>query len=322
MSDKKRKSLLNPDLIFIAAQLAWFALVTLWILWFVSSYVFFTQVEKTFPIQIGFNITNLLSLIVGLTLLGSISVGMALIFRNLNRQRQVTATYDKFIANITHELKSPLASIQLYLETLRSRDVPEETRNSFYEIMLKDASRLNNLISSILEISRIEDRRFMYSYQLYRADTLLKSILEESRVQFNLPKDSMTVTGDVSCYIRGDRKSLLIVFNNLLDNSIKYSSDPVSIIISIKTTINSLIIDFSDNGIGIPVQDQKQVFNKFNRLYHTENPSVQGTGLGLYMVKEIIRMHKGKISVFSEGKNLGTTFKIELPIRRIVGRRP
>jgi signal transduction histidine kinase len=107
-----------------------------------------------------------------------------------------------------------------------------------------------------------------------------------------------------------------IVFNNLIDNAIKYSAQPVSIDVKVYCSAKHVSIEIKDQGVGISVRDQKRIFNKFERIDSQDSPSVKGTGLGLYWVREIIRYHGGKISIQSEGTNRGTTFKIELPVYR------
>ena len=113
-----------------------------------------------------------------------------------------------------------------------------------------------------------------------------------------------------------DRNWLKIVFNNLIDNAIKYSTQLPRLKIELTPGQRYFQINFSDNGIGISAKDQKKIFNKFHRIYNPESPNVKGTGLGLYWAKEIVKYHGGKIVVHSAGKNLGTTFKISLPVYR------
>ena len=298
---------------FILAQFAWLGLLGFWIYYYVSNYIIFRQVGNKVSPEIAFDSPNVGVFVVGIIIIAGIAVSMFIIFRNLFVQRKLTGLYDNFIANITHELKSPLSSIQLYLETLSSKNIPVEKQKEFYSIMAKDTSRLHKLINSILEISRIEQKKVAHSYHVYSAD-VLKKIAENSSKNFRLPAGSIKIEGSIpnKCVI--DMQAMQIVFDNLTDNAIKYSAGPVCIAIKIRTNLKRIIIEFSDKGIGIGIKDQKKVFNKFHRVYNKDIPNVKGTGLGLYWVKEIIKFHGGKVSVKSDGPGKGTTFYIELPI--------
>jgi signal transduction histidine kinase len=268
--------------------------------------------------QIISDSTNVFALVSGIVLLVFISVGMSFIFVYLNRQMNITKLYDNFIASVTHELKSPLSSIQLYLETINSREVPPKKQKEFIEFMLKDTGRLNNLINSILHLSGLEQkktvRKYPHNYRIYKADSIMRELIEGAMEQFKIAKNSVTVSSAANCECVIDRSWFEIVFHNLFDNAIKYSTNSVRIDIKISSSTKKFEIEFNDNGIGILSKDQKKIFNKFQRIDNLESPSVKGTGLGLYWVSQIIKYHGGKIFVFSDGKNLGTTFKIALPI--------
>lgn len=305
---------IHPVLVFILAQLAWLSLLGIWIYWYITNYIIFNRVGDKLSPQIVSKSTNVIALVTGIILLVAVLIAMYLIFIYLNRQLSLTRLYDHFIANITHELKSPLTSIQLYLETMHMRDISKQRKNEFIGLMIKDANRLNNLINSILKISGIEKKKVAYTYRIYTAQTIVHSLIEEAIEQFKLPETAIKIEGSASCQCVVDRDALKIVFNNLIDNSIKYSTEPVDITLNLKYTSKKFIVEFTDQGIGISSKDQKKVFHKFHRIYNKHVPNVKGTGLGLYWVKEIIKTHGGKISVFSEGKDKGVMFRIELPI--------
>jgi signal transduction histidine kinase len=145
--------------------------------------------------------------------------------------------------------------------------------------------------------------------------------LQQSIEQFRLPPDTVIIEENADCEYVIDIEGLKTVFDNLIDNAIKYSLQPVTINVKISCNTQKVVIEFTDNGIGIPPKELKKIFNKFHRVYHQNIPSVKGTGLGLYQVKEIIKNHGGKIYVFSEGEGKGTTFKIELPIYQVFKKR-
>ena len=317
MSLKKPSTLFYHALLFIIAQVIWFSLLSLWIYWYVTNYLLLMKVEDKIAPQLISGTINIAVLVSGLILLVLLSLSMSLIFIYLNRQLNVTRLYDNFIANVTHELKSPLSSIQLYLETMQKRKVPSEKKEEFLNLMLKDIARLNHLINSILYLSSLEQRKLTrkvsHDYHIFNTDTIIREIIQESLQEFNFPEKNVSLGGNASCQCVIDRSWLKIVFNNLLDNAIKYSTQLPQIKIQLNPGKRYFYIDFTDNGIGISQKDQKKIFNKFQRINSPESPNVKGTGLGLFWVREIVDYHGGKISVSSPGKNLGSTFKIALP---------
>ena len=307
-----KHSLFYHILIFVIAQLVWLSLLGIWIYWYVSNYIVFEKVGDQVSPQLVYDVQNTLPFILGLILLVGLSFITSLIFRHLNVQLRITQLYDNFIGNVTHELKSPLSSIQLYLETLRQRNVPAEKGREFIDMMMKDVDRLQSLINSILEISAQEKKKQQRDFQIYRADLIVKNLLEESFEKFRIGKDNYSINGEAPCDILAGKDSLKIIFDNLVDNAVKYSTSAAKIDVKISCSSSRFIIEFTDNGIGIHPKEHKKIFNKFYRIYSKDIPNVKGTGLGLYRVKEIVRAHGGKISVLSQGE--GTTFKIEMPI--------
>jgi signal transduction histidine kinase len=260
---------------------------------------------------------NVFALVSGLILLVLLTVGMSWIFIYLNKQLNLTRMYDNFIANITHELKSPLSSIQMYVETMQKRTISQSQQNEFLVIMQQDTERLGRLINSILYLSSLENqkmaRTIRQDYNIYNADSLIHEIIEELQNAFKLPDKTITINGDTHCECVVDRDWLKIVLSNLLDNSLKYCTHTPEIEITLSKGMKYLFIDFKDNGVGILPRYRKEVFNKFQRIYNPKSPNVKGTGLGLYWVKQIIIRHGGKISI-ENNTDQGTTFKISLPI--------
>jgi signal transduction histidine kinase len=315
---KKLGILFYPIVLFILSQAAWFSLLGLWIYWYATNYLLLSEVEKKLPLTELTDTTNVAILVGGIILMVMLSVSMSFIFIYYTRQRNLNRMYDNFIANVTHELKSPLSSIQLYLETLRQRNVPNARQKNFFNLMLDDVGRLNRLINSILYLSSIEERKLArkvaHDYHIYNADMVIRQIIDEAYTDFNLSIDDLSIEGRISGECVIDQNWLKIVFSNLIDNAIKYSREPLKINIKLWSEIKYFYVEFTDNGIGILLRNQKKIFNKFQRLYNPKNPSVKGTGLGLYWVKEIVEYHGGKISVKSAGIDQGTTFKIGLPI--------
>jgi two-component system phosphate regulon sensor histidine kinase PhoR len=318
---KKSRSLFYPILMFVLAQLAWFIVVGLWIYWYVTSNLIFKQVGENLSPQLISEQSNILTLVGGLILMVSVSVAISLIFRHLTIQMRITQMYDHFIANVTHELKSPLSSIQLYLETLRTRKIPPAKQEEFLDIMTKDAMRLQNLINTILDISGLEQKKFVYNFQVVTAGSTFRQLMQESARQLKLKKTSLSISEEAECPCVIDRNAMRIVFDNLMDNAIKYSEALPEVVLNLSCTTKYVLIEFTDHGIGIARKDQKKIFHKFIRLYSCDIPNVKGTGLGLSWIREIVKAHGGRISVHSEGLGTGSTFRIELPIYQTTKKR-
>jgi signal transduction histidine kinase len=318
---KKRLNIFHPIFVFIMAQLAWLSLLGLWIYWYVTNYIIFKQVGENYSPQLLARGTNVLALVSGLILLVFVLAGMYFIFIYLTRQLSLTKLYDNFIANVTHELKSPLASILLYLETLNERQVPENRRRQFISLMVKDVNRLQNLINSILKLSGIEKKKMIAHYRIYHIGEVVTSLVEEAVELFKLDPDSVKIEGDASCVCVIDRDALKIVIDNLIDNAIKFTPGPFRMAVQIGCTSKTFILKIIDQGIGILPNDQKKIFYRFFRINKQNVPDIRGTGLGLHIASEIINAHGGNISVFSAGVNKGSTFSIELPIYQVAKKR-
>lgn len=311
---KKRRSLVFMVFAFVFAQFAWMSLLGLWIYWYVSNYIIFEKVGDQLSPQIAIDSPNVFVFVGGIILIVSIAIAIFLFFRNLTVQIKLTKLYDNFIANVTHELKSPLSSLQLYLETLYNKDINAGKRKEFLEIMMRDSSRLNKLINSILEISRLEQKRIAHNFHIYEAGKVFPELIENSFTQFRIPASLVQLENDAKCKCVIDKDAMQIVFDNLTDNAIKYSTGEFGISAKLSCKMKKIIIEYRDNGIGIEPQNLKKVFQKFQRIDSKTVPNVKGTGLGLYWVKEIVKFHGGKVIALSEGRDKGTLFRIELPI--------
>jgi len=308
----KKRFAFRSILIFVIAQAAWFSLLGLWIYRYISSHVILSKVDDSLSAQIMSKGANIFTLVFGCVLFIAVSMGMSLIFRNLTVQYKLTKLYDDFLANVTHELRTPLASIQLHLETLKGRNIPLPKQKKFIDMMLKDANRLKRLIDSILEIAGLEQKKAVYQCRVFNADAVIKELIEEARIQFKLPEEAVHIEGHADCEFVINKDAFKILIDNLIDNAVKYTKNQLRIRVVLKCTRKKLIIEFADNGIGIAPKDLKKIFKKFHRISHPDVPNVKGTGLGLYWAKEIVKYHGGKIRAVSQAN--GAMFRIELPV--------
>ena len=317
MWKRKNESLFYHILLFSIAQFAWCLLLGLWIFWYVTTYI--RTDAFTNPASLPFNTAgNAAVLVSGIILLVTLSTILSLIFAYLAKQMNITGLYDNFISNITHELKSPLSAIQLYLETMRKRDIDRKKKEEFIGYMLEDVERLNKLINSVLYLSTMRysktARKMVHDYHIYNADSIIRDVISETASGFRLAPESLSVEGKATGRCVVDRKWLSIVFSNLIDNAIKYTPGKPLIEVRLGGNKRQIIVEVADNGIGIEKKDISKLFRRFVRLENPLSPNVRGTGLGLYRVKEIVKYHGGNITAKSGGKGEGTAFIITLPV--------
>lgn len=312
---KKFQNIFQPIVVLIIVQLTWLLLAALWIYFYISNHIIITKVGNEIAPTLMPGSYHVLVLIFGCVLLVLLQGGFYFIYIYLNQQIDLNRAQDHFIANISHELRSPLASIQLYLETLQTRRVTEQKLKEFVDLMIRDVNRLQSVIDKILGTISIDQKRLAFDFKIFNMKKIIPSILKEVLSKYPIEiTNHILLENTNSCRCVLDRNAFKIIFINLIDNAIKYAGEKFSLKIECHCLEKYFSIDFIDYGIGIHKNERKRIFRKFYRVYGHEVPSVKGTGLGLYITKEIIRFHGGKIKALSAGKNLGTTIRIEIPI--------
>ncbi|MGD9629625.1 MAG: sensor histidine kinase [Pyrinomonadaceae bacterium] len=262
------------------------------------------------------NLREVALLILGVFFFALIITGLVLNTIFLVREIRRSEQHDAFLNAVTHELKTPIASIKLYLETLKSRDVAPEKQQEFYDVMLADSDRLLSTVEQVLSASKTADAN--KHYEVTELD--IAKVIEDSaaivRSRYNLEQGAIRVSESGRGHIvAGDADELQTAFVNLLDNAVKYSRDDIRVTVKVKESSISNRIDIfiRDYGIGIPSADLKRVFKRFYRVSQGENDRVKGTGLGLFIVRSIIKKHGGTVKVESKGEGRGTTFVVQLP---------
>jgi two-component system, OmpR family, sensor histidine kinase SenX3 len=260
------------------------------------------------------NLEKVVLLVLGIIFFAIIITGLVLNTTFLLREIKRNEQQDAFLNSVTHELKTPIASIRLYLETLKTRDVNEEKRQEFYNIMLKDSDRLLNTVEQVLHASRARDEKKLTNAAEINPANLLQDSIEQIRTRYNFDENiiSFVKAGDFS--IIGDANELQTVFTNLLDNAVKYSDKDVKISVELKDFDEKYAeIQIKDNGAGIAKPQLKRIFRRFYRIPSLSTQKAKGTGLGLFIVRFIVKKHGGKIFAESLGEGFGTTFHVQLP---------
>ena len=262
-----------------------------------------------------FTVQQIALLVLGIIFFALIITGLILNMIFLIREIRKNEQQNAFLNAMTHELKTPIASIKLYLETLKARDVTEAKREEFYDIMLADSDRLFNTVEQVLQASRTKEKGRGLNMAKVEIEELLNECAELVRTRHKLEDEAIRVYNvPPETYVSGDVAELKTIFSNLLDNAIKYSKDEINISIKTRVYLNKFIeIHIRDKGVGIARSELKNVFKRFYRIPNSSTQVAKGTGLGLYIVKSILKKHRGKISVNSNGVGKGTTFTVRLP---------
>ncbi len=306
------KRIFNPLMAFIGIQIAWVLAVIVWLYWFLGSHRKLRALAEKYSPELLVGGPDWLILTEGLLLLISILVGVYVIFLYWTRQSALVREQRQFISQVTHELKSPLASLQLHMETLRRHQLPPERQAAFLETMLSDAGRLNGLIDNLLSANRVDQKHWRLDLQTIDFSVFVEKYFRAR--QYNLPKAgklSLNITPGI--YAAIDQAAMETVLRNLLENAVLYSDKFPKISVTLKSDAGKCYLAVSDSGRGIEPNEQKKIFNLFYRI-RRKDENIRGTGLGLFIVHATVRRHKGLIKVESKGHEQGTTFKIILPI--------
>jgi two-component system, OmpR family, sensor histidine kinase SenX3 len=262
------------------------------------------------------NWRRVVPLILGVIFFGLIIAGLSVNTVFLVREIRRNEQQDSFLNAVTHELKTPIASIRLYLETLESRQLDEAQRHEFYRIMLNDTDRLLGTVEQVLKAGEARQRSQRKNWQEVDFPSLVQSALELTRLRHHLRPEEFRFSAapPQQLFVVGNPEELRTVVFNLFDNAVKYSGDAKEIIVDVCTpNIDSVLLSVHDRGIGIPQGELKRIFNRFYRAANPLTGQVKGTGLGLFIVRSVARRHGGDAYAESEGEGRGSTFTVRLP---------
>ncbi len=262
------------------------------------------------------NWKNGILLFLGIVLLATIISGVVLNTTFLVREVRRNEQHDAFINAVTHELKTPVASIRLYLETLQTRPVDESKRQEFYRVMLADSERLLASIEQVLRTGRIGSTTH-HKLNLARID--LNGVVEEcvsrALALYQISAALLEYRPGPPSTIVGDSDEVRAAIFNLIDNAVKFSKSPIKVTVETSTVDSKYVqVRVTDQGAGIPKIELKQIFKRFYRVPGPLATRVKGTGLGLYIVRSVAKRHGGRAWAVSEGPGRGSTFVLQLPI--------
>jgi signal transduction histidine kinase len=252
-----------------------------------------------------------LGVILFAVLIAGLIVNTSFLVHEIRRNEQ----HDSFINAVTHELKTPIASIRLYLQTLQRRDVDEAQRREFYRLMVDDTDRLLGTVEQVLKAGQVSNKKGNHRAPLNFGD-LVQECVDVARTSHHLQPEALRceVNNGAGTSVIGDDEELRTAVSNVIDNAIKYSGPAVDIAVRLETPDDKHVtLSVRDNGVGISAQELKRIFKRFYRVPNRSLTNIKGTGLGLFIVRAIARKHGGRVFAQSEGEGRGTTVVLELP---------
>ncbi len=311
------KRLLHPVAVFVYLQIVWLAVVWLWVFGFISQ----NEILRAFAQKLGqeqsIDGPYVMIMVIGCLLLALICGGIIFLFVLSLKQSSFLIKQRAFVSSVTHELRSPLACLQLSFETLQRNDLPEPLRKQLLTMVEDDIERLSSLVDRILISAQLDQRifsrnqaaepikisEFIYK-NIEQAKHLDKALLERTRVQCN---ESLSV--------RLPKAMLNLILGNLLENAIKFSPEKSPIEISANIDQNQLFLVVKDHGFGLSPKEKRKIFRMFYRSTTAYRKAVNGTGLGLYIVKSTLQLIGGSIAVESAGLHKGAAFNVSIPLK-------
>lgn len=265
------------------------------------------------PLASGLSTRDWVMFVLGTLFFALVLAGLVALSAWLVREMRLNQRQRAFLDAVTHEMRTPLASLRLYLETLDRHDPAPEQRREFTARMQRDVERLDDTVERVLWAARTEEPRRRLPAENVDLGELLRDCVAELRADHDLPADAVELEVKAPARARGSRHELEVAFRNLLENAVKYSEAPVAIHVKVEPRGEGrLAVAISDRGIGIPPRELRKIFQRFYRAGRDVQRTASGLGLGLFIVRNLVRRQGGKIVARSEGAGAGSRFEVTL----------
>ena len=235
-------------------------------------------------------------------------VGAYYLQKALNQERKLHHQQKNFLLSVTHELKSPLASIKLYLQTILKRELDPAQQKSFLTNSLKDIERLDDLVENMLIATKIASNSYTFPKEEFNLSELVVAVADRLQVH-TCSSQIIKVSAQPGISIKGDKFALTSVITNLIENAVKYSPPCSDVCVELKELSNQIVFKVADLGIGIDDQEKSRIFDKFYRVGSEDTRKTKGTGLGLFIVKQVLDKHQAVIKVKNNHPS-GTIFEV------------
>ena len=310
----------HPVFIFVGMQIVWLSVTILWVFWFFDQNNARSAVQRATGGMMLDTMSGMGALTLGCVLLGIILLGMVMLFAFIQKQKSLIRQQKSFVSSITHELKSPLASLQLSFETIQRKDLPETVLQKLVKMAEGDIERLVRLVNRILLSGQMDRGVFDFGAQTdkFAMAELIETLREQTKyLDYEIDR-RVKIKCPPQLKVQTIKMAISLILGNLLENAIKYSPRGSPIEIEVSQEAKHLVIIVRDEGYGLIRKDLKKIFRMFYRSGLATKKALPGAGLGLYIIKSTAKILGGHVWASSKGPNKGSTFVVTIPHRPVI----
>lgn len=303
-----KKLVFHPIFVFVVLQIVSISITAMWVTWYVNRDIVFAMPRIAAQYDLGY-------LIAGVVLSIIILLGSTLLFVYAIKQSLLNRQQRSFVSSVTHELRSPIASMQLSLETIMKRQLNQSTLAKFHNMMASDLDRLVRLVDQILVSARLDRGiRIVNEFEEFHIKPFLEGLIVGCRHLDQNIYDRVKIDCREDLRIYAAKPAISLIMTNLIENAIKYSPEKSPIRIKARLRGKHMVISVHDQGFGLDKRDRKRIFSIFRRGAVAAKKAIPGTGLGLYIVSAICKALNGRVWAESPGLDKGTSFHVTLPL--------